>query len=79
VVATIAAYSGYPPNTQRPANEHLSEGHQYCCEHAGGVSRNGACVDPATLSVEGAAVNGAANPTLGRAGNRRPATAVNPG
>jgi len=22
----------------------------YCCEHAGGVIRNGACVDPATLN-----------------------------
>ena len=31
----------------------LSEGHEYCCEHAGGVSRNGACVDPATLRIEG--------------------------
>ena len=23
----------------------------YCCEHAGGVMRNGACIDPATLRV----------------------------
>jgi hypothetical protein len=23
----------------------------YCCEHAGGVMRNGACVDPETLKV----------------------------
>jgi hypothetical protein len=24
----------------------------YCCEHAGGVMRNGACIDPATLRVQ---------------------------
>ena len=53
VVAAVAAYWGYPRTTQRLANEHTSEGHEYCCEHAGGVRRNGACVDPATLSVEG--------------------------
>jgi hypothetical protein len=23
----------------------------YCCEHAGGVTRNGACIDPETLKV----------------------------
>src|SRR5262245_15471971 len=23
----------------------------YCCEHAGGVMRNGACIDPETLKV----------------------------
>jgi hypothetical protein len=50
VVAAVAAYSGYPPN--HAATGEL-EGHEYCCEHAGGVSRNGACVDPVTLSVEG--------------------------
>ena len=53
-VAADAADWGYPPNHAATRNEHLSEGHEYCCEHAGGVSRNGACVDPATLSVEGA-------------------------
>ena len=30
VVAAVAA--------QRPVDEHLSNGHGYCCEHAGGVS-----------------------------------------
>lgn len=25
----------------------------YCCEHAGGVMRGGACIDPATLRVQG--------------------------
>jgi hypothetical protein len=24
----------------------------YCCEHAGGVMRSGACIDPATLRVQ---------------------------
>jgi len=27
----------------------LSEGNDYCCAHAGGVVKSGACVDPATL------------------------------
>jgi hypothetical protein len=31
----------------------LSEGSDYCCEHSGGVVRTGACIDPATLSVQG--------------------------
>ena len=26
----------------------LSEGMDYCCAHAGGAVKNGACVDPAT-------------------------------
>ena len=26
----------------------------YCCEHAGGVMRNGACIDPETLKVPSA-------------------------
>jgi hypothetical protein len=28
----------------------------YCCEHAGGVMRNGACIDPETLMVPSSAV-----------------------
>jgi len=38
VVTAVAAYSGYPRTTQRLANEHLGEGHEYCCEHAGAAS-----------------------------------------
>jgi hypothetical protein len=49
VVAAGAAYWDHAATR----NEHLSVGHEYSCEHAGGVSRNGACVDPATLRVEG--------------------------
>jgi hypothetical protein len=58
----------------------LSEGHDYCCEHAGGVSRNGACVDPATLRIEGgggATVQPTRHPLPIVTGP--PATAVNPG
>ena len=62
VIAAVAAYSGYPRTTQRLANEHLSESHEYCCEHAGGVSRNAACVDPATPSVERAAAQRCSQP-----------------
>src|SRR3979490_3379638 len=51
-----------PRTTQRLANEHLSESHEYCCEHAGGVSRNGACVNPATLMFEGAAAQRCSQP-----------------
>jgi hypothetical protein len=28
----------------------------YCCEHAGGVMRNGACIDPETLKVPSSGV-----------------------
>lgn len=28
----------------------------YCCEHAGGVIRNGACIDPETLKVPSSGV-----------------------
>lgn len=31
----------------------LGEDNEYCCEHAGGVIRNGACVNPATLRSQG--------------------------
>ncbi len=33
----------------------------YCCEHAGGVMRGGACIDPATLRQQGP---GQTSPTL---------------
>lgn len=58
----------------------LSEGVDYCCEHAGGVVRTGACVDPATLRIQGgggATVQPTRHPLPIVTGP--PATAVNPG
>jgi hypothetical protein len=49
MVATIAAYSGYPPEPRGDRRTNTS----VRVTSTGGVSRNGACVDPATLSVEG--------------------------
>lgn len=41
----------------------LEEGHEYCCEHSGGVIRSGACVDPATLRASlGPIVTGPTRP-----------------
>ncbi len=50
----------------------------YCCEHAGGVMRSGACIDPATLRVQG---SGQTSPTRRPLppGGAPPATAVHPG
>jgi hypothetical protein len=50
----------------------------YCCEHAGGVMRNGACVDPATLRVQGPVQTSPTRRPL-PPGVAPPATAVNPG
>ena len=58
----------------------LSEGNDYCCEHAGGVVRQGACIDPATLKVQGG--GGSTTPTRHPPPPgvlAPPATAVNPG
>lgn len=38
----------------------------YCCEHAGGVMRTGACIDPATLRAQGPGGQGTTPPTLHR-------------
>ena len=52
----------------------------YCCEHAGGVMRNGACIDPATLRVEqGPASTSPTRRPLPPGVLAPPATAVNPG
>ncbi len=52
----------------------------YCCEHAGGVMRNGACIDPATLMLQGEGPV-QTGPTLRQLppGVATPATLVNPG
>jgi hypothetical protein len=58
----------------------LSEGVDYCCEHAGGVVRSGACLDPATLRIEGgggSTVQPSRHPMPIVTGP--PVTAVNPG
>jgi hypothetical protein len=58
----------------------LSEGNEYCCEHAGGVIRQGACIDPATLKIQGG--GGSTTTTrhpLPPGIMAPPATAVNPG
>ena len=47
----------------------------YCCEHAGGVMRGGACIDPATLRVGPVQTP----PTRRAPGVAPPATGVNPG
>jgi len=48
----------------------------YCCEHAGGVMRGGACIDPATLRMGPVQTSSTRRPLPGVA---PPATAVNPG
>ena len=49
----------------------------YCCEHAGGVMRGGACIDPATLRMQGPVQTPPTRRPL--PGLAPPATAVNPG
>ena len=58
----------------------LSEGVDYCCEHAGGVVRSGACVDPATLRIQGSG-GSTAQPTRHPLPivTGPPVTAANPG
>lgn len=50
----------------------------YCCEHAGGVMRGGACIDPATLREQGPVQTSPTRRPL-PPGVAPPATAVNPG
>lgn len=57
----------------------LGGGTGYCCPHAGGVIKNGACVDPATLRSQGG--SGQTTTPTGRTlpiVTALPATAVNP-
>ena len=56
----------------------LGEGKEYCCQHAGGVIRNGACVNPATPRSQGG--RGQTTTPTGRTliVTALPATAVNP-
>jgi hypothetical protein len=57
----------------------LGGGNEYCCQHAGGVIRNGACVDSATLRSQGG--SGQTTMPTGRTlpiVTTLPATAANP-
>jgi hypothetical protein len=47
------AHADYNPDFYDWCMNNLSEGSDYCCEHAGGVVRSGGCVDPATLNTQG--------------------------
>lgn len=59
--ALAAVVFGQPASARADFNQNfydwcmnnLDEGSDYCCEHAGGVVRTGACIDPATLRVDG--------------------------
>jgi hypothetical protein len=89
VFAAAMAFTASPLGQPAIARADYSEGEfeacmnrnmptDYCCEHAGGVMRNGACIDPATLRVQGPVQT---SPTLRPLppGVAPPATAVNPG
>lgn len=50
---TPSARADFNQNSYDWCMNNLEEGSDYCCEHAGGVVRSGACIDPATLRVDG--------------------------
>jgi hypothetical protein len=51
----------------------------YCCEHAGGVMRGGACIDPETLRVQGADPSSPTIRQLPPGVLAPPATLIDPG
>jgi hypothetical protein len=74
------ARADYNQNFYDWCMNNLDEGSDYCCENAGGVVRIGACIDPATLRVQG---DQGTTPTrtfqVPTDIMAPPATAVNPG
>jgi hypothetical protein len=72
------ARADFDPNFYDWCTNNLGESNQYCCDRAGGVIRNGACVNPATPRSQGG--RGQTTTPTGRTliVTALPATAVNP-